>query len=120
LIGGHVVVNAGLGVTCPTGGASCSVSLTGTVSGSQAKSADLAVTAASKSVVVGTLRTNVTAGRTLQLSFRLNSKGATLLRKHHKLTITLSGSAQTGTGPSTAIGGRITISNPPKKRNKHR
>jgi hypothetical protein len=80
----------------------------------------LAVTAASKSVVVGTLRTNVTAGRTLQLSFRLNSKGATLLRKHHKLTITLSGSAQTGTGPSTAIGGRITISNPPKKRNKHR
>jgi hypothetical protein len=117
---GGVLVNTGLSVACPAGRSSCSVLLNASVSGSQARQVDQASAARVKSVTVATLRTTVRAGKTLTLSLRLTSKGASLLKKHHTLKLALTGSARTGTGPSTRIGGTITISNPPHKKPKHR
>jgi hypothetical protein len=111
-VAGHVVVNTGLSVTCPPGGSACPVVLTGTVSGPQAKGASVGKT---KAVVVGTLRTSVPAGKTLALALRLNTKGAALLRKHHKLKIALAGTARTGNAPTTRLSATITIANPPSK-----
>jgi hypothetical protein len=116
-IRGHVVVNTGLSVTCPAGGAACPVALSGTVSGPQATGASVSRT---KSVVVGTLHTSVPAGRTLVLALRLSSKGAALLKKHHKLKIVLAGTARTGDGPTTRLSGTITIANPPTKHKRRR
>ncbi len=114
--GTRVIVTTGLSVGCPAGGPTCSVALAGTVSGAQAARAGASKT---KSVVVGTLRTSVPAGKTVALRFALSSKGAALLRKHHKLKIALAGSARTGSGPSTRISTTITVTNPPKKRGHH-
>ena len=60
-VGGHVVVNTGLSVACPAGGPVCQLVLSGTVSGPQATGATVS---RAKSVVVGTLRTSVPAGKT--------------------------------------------------------
>jgi hypothetical protein len=111
-VGGHVVVRTGLSIACAAAGAACSVVLAGTVSGPQAKGASVSKT---KSVVVAMLRTSVPAGKTLALALRLNSKGAALLKKHHKLKIALAGIARAGNGPTTRLSATITISNPPIK-----
>jgi hypothetical protein len=116
-VGGHVVVNTGLSVACPAGGSACPVVLAGTVSGPQATGASVSRT---KSVVVGTLRISVPAGKTLALALRLNTKGAALLKKHRKLKIALAGTARTGNGPTTRLSATITIANPPSKKHKHR
>jgi hypothetical protein len=121
--GRHLTVSSGLKVSCPAGGSACSVSLTATVSGSQATSPDLAVASATKrkTVVVGTLTASIPAGKTVVLTLRLNRKGVTLLRKHHRLKLTLVGSARTGsTGPSTALHRTVTITLPTHKKRKHR
>jgi hypothetical protein len=116
-VGGHVAVKTGLSVGCPAGGSACPVVLTGTVSGPQATGASVSKT---KSVVVGTLRTSVPAGKTLALAMRLSTKGAALLKKHRKLKIALAGTARTGAaGPSARLSATITIANPPSKKHKH-
>jgi hypothetical protein len=112
----HVILDTGLSVSCPAGGSACSVSLTLTVSGSQARQADRVFATSAKTVVVGSLRATVQAGKTLALSLRLNPKGVALLKKHHNLKIALAGSAQTGTGPTTPIASKVKISNPKQKK----
>jgi hypothetical protein len=107
--GGHLTVGSGLRVTCPAGGSACSISLTATASATK-----------TKTVVVGTLKTSIPAGQTVVLTLRLNRKGVALLKKHHRLKLTLVGSAQTGsTGPSTALHRTLTITLPPHKKTKH-
>jgi hypothetical protein len=118
-VGGHVIVDTGLSVTCPTGRSACSVVLTGTVSGAQSRLVAATATKA-KAVVVGTLHTSVAAGKTLVLRLRLNAKGAALLKKHHRLKLVLTGTARTSGGPATRLSATITIANPPVKKHKHR
>jgi hypothetical protein len=110
--GNRVVVKTGLTVTCPTGAAPCAVTLAGTVSGAQARGASAAK---AKPVTVGKLGTSVPTGRTLNLTLPLNGKGAALLKKHNKLKILLAGSARSGSGPTVAITGTITIAYPKAK-----
>jgi hypothetical protein len=118
-VAGQVIINTGLSVVCPTGKSACSVVLSATVSGSQAKQSDLASASRTKTVVVATLSARMQPGKTLVLSFRLNSKGSALLKKHHSLKLALSGSAAITGGPSTRIGGTVTIANPPHKKKQH-
>jgi hypothetical protein len=110
--GAHVSVKTGLTVTCPAGGPPCPVTLAGTVSGAQARGASAAK---AKTVTVGKLATTIPAGKTITLTLPLSAKGAALLKKHHKLKITLAGSTRSGSGPVVPITTTITISYPRAK-----
>jgi hypothetical protein len=117
LKGSIIVVATGLSVVCPSGGASCPVSLTGKISGAQAAKAKKRKP---KPLTVGTVRLTVPAGKTVAITFKLSSKAKSLLAKHHRLTIALAGSATTGPGgPKTTIKKSISVSNPPKRKSKH-
>ena len=110
--GSRVSVNTGLSVACPAGGPPCPVTIAGTVSGAQARGASAAKT---KKVTVGKLATTIPAGKTVTLTLPLSAKGAALLKKHHKLKITLAGSTRSGSGPVVPIATTITISYPQAK-----
>jgi hypothetical protein len=108
LKGSIIVVATGLSVVCPSGGASCPVSLTGKISGAQAAKAKKRKP---KPLTVGTVRLTVPAGKTVAITFKLSSKAKSLLAKHHRLTIALAGSATTGPGgPKTTIKKSISVS----------
>ena len=117
LKGSIIVVTTGLSVACPSGGPSCPVTLTGTISGAQAAKAKKKKP---KPLTVGSARLTVAAGKTVAITFKLSSKAKSLLAKHHRLTIALAGSATTGPGgPKTTIKKSISVSNPPKRKSKH-
>ena len=98
----------GLSISCPAGGPSCSVSLSGKVKKPKALS-------------VGSAHVTIGAGKTVAITFHLSSRARSLLAKLHKLTITLTGSATAGGagGSKITISKSITIKNPPKKHRSH-
>jgi uncharacterized repeat protein (TIGR01451 family) len=84
---GHtILVTPGIKVSCPAGGDPCTADETATVTvpASVAR-------ANTKKVVIGRAHFTITAGKRRQLTFKLNSKGARLLRrfKHLRVTVTV-------------------------------
>jgi hypothetical protein len=84
--GKTVLVNPGIKLSCPPGGKPCIADETASVpvpvSMARAKT---------KRLVIGRAHVTIPAGRSKQLTFKLNSKGAKLLRKlgHLRITVTV-------------------------------
>jgi hypothetical protein len=113
--GATITIATGLSVSCPAGGASCPVAVSATITAAQAAKAR---PKPKKPVVAGSVRRTVAAGRTVAITFKLSAKAASALKRHKRLTISLTGSASTGaTGPKTRIAKSISVSAP--KARKH-
>lgn len=108
--GATVLVDPGIRATCPVGGPACSADVSA--------SARVATSAAAKTVkvVIGQAHLTIPAGKTAKLTFKLNSRGAKLLRKLKTLRVTVTVTGRvTGNMPVTTTK-QITTKLPAAKR----
>ncbi|HEY7934080.1 MAG TPA: hypothetical protein VID48_09665, partial [Solirubrobacteraceae bacterium] len=90
--GSTVTVETGETVTCPPGSENCTATVSASTTEEKAKASAAAHKrkhSKPKPVVIGHATITVPAGHASKLTFKLNSKGSALLRKHHRLKILL-------------------------------
>jgi hypothetical protein len=109
--GATVLVTPGITVACPAGGSPCTADETATaqVPASLAR-------AKTKKIVIGRAHFTIPAGKTIKLTFKLNAKGAKLLRKlgHLRVKVTVISRVEHHTPITTTK--TITIKAPKHKR----
>jgi hypothetical protein len=106
--GSGILITTGLQVSCPAGGASCVVD----VSGQTTVSSKLAAAAKLKTLTIGTAHITIPAGQTKTITFRLTSRAVKILRKARHLRVKLTITARDGSGKPTTLHRTITIREP--------
>lgn len=108
-VGKTFLVRPGLAVSCPTEGEKCSgaVRATARQAGTKAHASK-----AGKKVSAGHARFTVAAGKSRTISFKLNRKGASMLREHGRLRIGVEVTARAGTGKAVSKKIKITLKLP--------
>jgi hypothetical protein len=109
--GATVLVDPGIKVTCPKGGNPCTADETATVrvpaSAARAKK--------TKRIVIGRAHFTIPAGKSKELTFKLNRKGARLLRKLGHLRVTVTVVSRVGHNKPITTTKKITIKTPARK-----
>jgi PKD repeat protein len=97
-------VSDGQAVACPAGGQACTASVNAKATGAPGKAA-AARSSRRVQVQVGHATLTVAAGATMPVRFQLNQAGARLLRKQHRLRITVRVTVRTGSAgtPQTFV-----------------
>jgi hypothetical protein len=93
--GGSLLLDTGLRVACPAGGATCRATVTATVAGTGARAA-----ARSRTTPIGTLRAAIAPGTRARLVVRLSRKGAAVIRRRGVANVAVGVSVRAGGGPA--------------------
>jgi hypothetical protein len=93
--GRSLLLDTGLRVACPAGGAMCRATVTATVAGTGARAA-----ARSHATPIGTLRAAIAPGTRARLVVRLSRKGAALIRRRGVAQVAVRVSVRAGGGPA--------------------
>jgi hypothetical protein len=93
--GRSLLLDTGLRVACPAGGATCRATVTATVAGTGARAA-----ARSRTTPIGTLRAAIAPGTRARLVVRLSRKGAAVIRRRGVANVAVGVSVRAGSGPA--------------------
>lgn len=102
--GATVLVDPGIRETCPAGGSICSAAESARVPAS--------VSAKTQKVLIGQAHFTVPAGTTAKLTFKLNSRGAKLLRKLKTLHMTVTVTSRVANSKPVSTTKQVTIKLP--------
>ena len=108
--GANVLVDPGIKVSCPAGGNPCTADETAVASVPAS-----ATTAKINKIVIGRRHFTIPAGKTKELTFKLNSRGARLLRKLKKLRVKITVTSHVDHNTPITTTKTITIKAPPRK-----
>jgi hypothetical protein len=110
-LGATVLVHPGIKVSCPAGGRPCTASLTATV----IVPASAARATKTKRIVIGRANFTIPAGKSKDLTFKLNRAGAKLLRKLGHLRVKIVVISRVDHNKPITTTKTITIKAPPRK-----
>lgn len=115
LQGGAIVVTVPTTVSCPKGATACQVSVNATVTLPAAQAA-ASKRKKLKTVTIGTASFSVAPGASKKVAFRLNRKGAGLLRRLKRLTAKVKVTVRSGSLAPVSATRTITLKQPKAKR----
>jgi hypothetical protein len=112
---GHtILVTPGIKVSCPAAGDPCTADETASVT-----VAALVARAKTRKVVIGRAHFTIPAGKTRELTFKLNSKGARLLHSFKHLRVTVTVVSRVGHNKPITTTKTIAIKAPARKHGRH-
>jgi hypothetical protein len=114
-LGATVLVDPGIKVSCPTGGSPCTADETASVQ----VPATVARAKKTRRVVIGRAHFTISAGKSKELTFKLNREGARLLRKLGRLRVKVTVVSRVDHNKPITTTKTITIKAPPHK-HKHK
>jgi len=102
--GRSLLLDTGLRVSCPAGGATCRATVTATVAGTGVRAV-----ARSRATTIGTLRVAVAPGTRARLVMRLGRKGAALIRRRGAASVAVRVSVRAGDGPAVVKRANVAV-----------
>jgi hypothetical protein len=112
--GTTILVDPGITVSCPAGGGACTVNTTAT--STTAGAANIANRKPSQ-VVIARATITITAGKSKKISFSLNQRGLTLLRKLGRLEVKVASTSRVDNDPPITTTKTVLIKAPRKRHN---